>query len=109
MSPQELQVWGKFQEDSVKIGQTIHYSLWVQHRGKNELFFPNAQINVAPFEIIQKDYFKTKMIRPGVYVDSAVYQMRLFSYKIQRCCKYQFIQHLILIVLQFIRKPIPCM
>jgi hypothetical protein len=79
MSPQELQVWGKFQEDSVKIGQTIHYSLWVQHRGKNELFFPNAQINVAPFEIIQKDYFKTKMIRPGVYVDSAVYQMRLFS------------------------------
>ena len=42
-------------------------------------FFPNAQTNLAPFEIIQKDYFNTKTLPSGKYVDSAVYQMRLFS------------------------------
>ena len=79
MIPQEIYVWGKFKEDSVKIGQKIHYSLWVKHEGKNELFFPNASGQWGPFEIIQKDYFKTKSTETGSYIDSAVYQMRVFS------------------------------
>ncbi len=79
MNPQGIHVWGKFKEDSVKVGQKIHYSLWVKHDGKSELFFPNAQSNLAPFEIIQKDYFKTKKIDATTFLDSAVYQMRLFS------------------------------
>lgn len=79
MIPQEIKVWGKFQEDSVKIGQKIHYSLWVKHEGKNELFFPNTSNQWGSFEITQKDYFKTKTLKSGEYVDSAVYQMRVFS------------------------------
>ncbi len=79
MSPQQIQVWGSFKEDSVKIGQTIHYSLWVKHNGKKELFFPNAETQVLPFEITQKDYYKTKKLNSTTFIDSAVYQMRLFS------------------------------
>jgi len=79
MMQQEIKVWGKFQEDSVKIGQKIHYSLWTKHKGKNELFFPNATSQSRPFEIIQKDYFKTQKLPTGEYIDSAVYQMRVFS------------------------------
>jgi len=74
-----FQVKGKFQEDSVKIGEKIHYSLWVKHSGKQELFFPGTQQNFGDFEVSQKDFFKTRAIGKGHYVDSAVYQLRLFQ------------------------------
>lgn len=79
MIQNNFQVKGKFQEDSVKIGEKIHYSLWVKHSGKNELFFPGTQQNFGAFEVSQKDFFKTREIGKGQYLDSAVYELRLFQ------------------------------
>ncbi|MEY4384020.1 MAG: hypothetical protein RI995_1562 [Bacteroidota bacterium] len=79
MNPKQIKVFGRFQEDSVKIGQKFHYSLWVKHSGKNELFFPATNTSIPPFEITQKDYFKTKKLTNGEYVDSAVYHLQLFQ------------------------------
>lgn len=79
MNKKQIKVLGAFKEDSAKIGQNFHYSLWVKHPGTTEIFFPNTQNNFAPFEITQKDYFKTKKLADGMYLDSAVYHMHVFS------------------------------
>lgn len=79
MNTHPIKVKGSFLEDSVKIGQKIHYSLWVKHKGASEIFFPNASANVYPFEITQKDYFKTKKQDDGSYIDSAVYHLLIFN------------------------------
>jgi hypothetical protein len=79
MKTNPLQVRGSFQEDSVKIGQKIHYSLWVKHKGSAEIFFPNTSASIYPFEITQKEYFKTKKLSDGSYIDSAVYHLQIFT------------------------------
>jgi hypothetical protein len=69
---------GKFQEDSVVIGQPIHYSLYVRHPKGQEVFFPNANQNFGAFETVKRDFFSTKTTTSGS-LDSAVYTLRLFN------------------------------
>jgi len=69
---------GKFQEDSVVIGQAIHYSLYVRHPKGQEVFFPNANQNFGAFETVKREFFATKTTASGS-LDSAVYTLRLFN------------------------------
>ena len=69
---------GKFQEDSVVIGQSIHYSLYVRHPKDQEVFFPNANQNFGAFETVKREFFATKTTASGS-LDSAVYTLRLFN------------------------------
>jgi hypothetical protein len=69
---------GKFQEDSVVIGQPIHYSLYVRHPKGQEVFFPNANQNFGAFETVKREFFSTKTTTSGS-LDSAVYTLRLFD------------------------------
>ena len=69
---------GKFQEDSVVIGQPIHYSLYVRHPKGQEVFFPNANRNFGSFETVKREFFATKTTASGS-LDSAVYTLRLFN------------------------------
>jgi hypothetical protein len=69
---------GKFQEDSVVIGQPIHYSLYVRHPKGQEVFFPSANTNFGAFETVKREFFSTKTTASGS-LDSAVYTLRLFD------------------------------
>lgn len=78
MTQQDLQVQGKFLEDSVKIGQIFHYAVFVKHPKNQEIFFPSIQQNIGPFEPVKRDYFVTKT-KGNTSLDSAVYTFRLFN------------------------------
>lgn len=69
---------GKFLEDSARIGQPIHYSLYVHHPKGQEVFFPNANQNFGAFETVKRDFYATKTDASGS-LDSAVYTLRLFN------------------------------
>lgn len=69
---------GKFLEDSARIGQPIHYSLYVRHPKGQEVFFPNANQNFGAFETVKRDFYATKTDASGS-LDSAVYTLRLFN------------------------------
>jgi len=80
MNQQDLQVQGKFLEDSVKIGQILHYTIFVKHPKNQEIFFPSIQQNLGAFEPVKRQYFVTKT-NAGNSLDSAVYTFRLFTIK----------------------------
>ena len=69
---------GKFQEDSVVIGQPIHYSLYVRHPKEQEVFFPKANQNFGSFETVKREFFATTTTASSS-IDSAVYTLRLFN------------------------------
>lgn len=76
---QEIRVFGRFLEDSAKIGQDIHYVLRVSHAPQQEIFFPSINQAYGVFKPIKKDYFPTKTDGNNVSIDSAVYTFRQFS------------------------------
>jgi hypothetical protein len=78
MQETPFRIKGKFQEDSVVIGQPIHYSLYVHHPKGQEVFFPNANQNFGSFETVKREFFATKTTASGS-LDSAVYTLRLFN------------------------------
>ena len=57
---QEIRVFGRFLEDSAKIGQDIHYVLRVSHAPQQEIFFPSINQAYGVFKPIKKDYFPTQ-------------------------------------------------
>ncbi|MEK6548332.1 MAG: hypothetical protein AABZ56_08445 [Bacteroidota bacterium] len=76
---QAIRVHGRFLEDSAKIGQDIHYLLYVSHSPKQEIFFPSINQVYGVFKPIKKDYFPTKTSGENISVDSAVYTFRQFT------------------------------
>ena len=54
MQETPFRIKGKFLEDSVVIGQPVHYSLYVSHPKAQEVFFPNANQNFGAFETVKK-------------------------------------------------------
>ena len=78
MNQKEIQIHGKFLEDSVKIGQIFHYSVFVKHPKNQEIFFPSIDQNLGPFEPVKREYFVTKTSGENS-IDSAIYTFRLFN------------------------------
>lgn len=78
MQQKPIQIKGQFLEDSVKIGQQIHYSLSVRHSKNQEVFFPGVNQNYGAFQAVERTYFPTRTDASGS-IDSAVYTFKLFQ------------------------------
>lgn len=78
MTQQDLQIQGKFLEDSVKIGQIFHYTVFVKHPKNQEIFFPPIHQALGAFEPVKRDYFVTQT-KGESSLDSVIYTFRLFN------------------------------
>lgn len=75
---QEVIPHGHFHKDSVKIGESLPYSLWVRYPKNNDLAFPDSLFDFSPFELEKRDYFNTKS-DSLVSLDSVVYYFTTFE------------------------------
>ena len=69
---------GIFYEDSLKIGESITYSLSFRYSPDQEVVFPDSTYNYFPFELISKKFFPTTTAN-GLSEDSAIYKLRTFE------------------------------
>jgi hypothetical protein len=76
---QEVQVEGKFQSDSLMIGQPFSFSVRATYPKHLQILFPDSTFAFKPFEFESKEYFTTKTTGE-ISRDSVVY--RLTSYEI---------------------------
>lgn len=75
---QEIILQGHFHKDSVKIGEVLPFSLWVQYPKNNDVAFPDSLFNFSPFELENRHYFTTKS-DSLVSLDSVVYYFTTFE------------------------------
>jgi len=78
---QKNTIKGKFLTPSVKVGESISYSLVMKHSTDLEVRFPDATDSTfyIPFEFVEKIYFPTFTDANGVSTDSAVYRLTTFE------------------------------
>ncbi len=69
---------GRFNSDTIQLGEVISYSIVFKHGSKQEVLFPDVNYNFYPFEFIDKIYFPTSTSN-GISADSAIYQLRTFN------------------------------
>ncbi len=77
-SAQELKPIGFFLKDSVKIGESVPYSLSYKDRKNRPVIFPDSLFNFSPFELLKKEYFDTQSDDINS-IDSAVYYLATFE------------------------------
>ncbi|MBO3700837.1 hypothetical protein [Roseivirga sp. E12] len=75
---QELKPVGFFLKDSVKIGESVSYSLSYKDRKNRPVFFPDSLFDFSPFELLDKQYFDTQSDSINS-IDSAVYHLATFE------------------------------
>tara|TARA_Y100000114_G_scaffold156119_1_gene182218 strand:+ start:10521 stop:11414 length:894 start_codon:yes stop_codon:yes gene_type:complete len=75
---QETKPIGYFLKDSVKIGESVAYSLSYKDRKNRPVIFPDSLFNFAPFELLDKAYFDTRSDTINS-IDSAVYYLATFE------------------------------
>lgn len=75
---EKLQVRGQFQEDSMRVGDEIFYSLTARYPKDMQVVFPDSSFNYAPFEFGRKRIFITRT-ENGISFDSAVYHLTTFE------------------------------
>ena len=73
-----MQVRGKFQTDSIKIGIVFNYSLTATYPREETILFPDSTFSFDPFEIHHKIYFPTRTTNSYSY-DSVVYYLTSFE------------------------------
>ncbi len=75
---QEIQVRGKFQVDSIKIGVSFPYALSATYPRHLSILFPDSTFTFDPFEIDHKVYYPTQT-NGGLSRDSVVYYLTTFE------------------------------
>ena len=75
---QDARPIGYFLKDSVKIGESVPYSLSYKDKKNRPVIFPDSTFSFAPFELLDKDYFDTKSDTINS-IDSAVYYLATFE------------------------------
>ena len=78
LKAQEVNIEGRFQTDSVKIGVPIPYTLKAEYPREWNVIFPDSLFNFSPFEYERKDYFTTRS-NDSISVDSVVYYLSTFE------------------------------
>ncbi|WP_210517170.1 hypothetical protein [Hymenobacter terricola] len=68
---------GRFQKQTVLIGEPLDYELRYAHAPDLEVVFPDSLARFAPFEYTGKTFFPTRT-RRGVSLDRAIYHLRTF-------------------------------
>ncbi|OEJ99679.1 LapA family protein [Roseivirga misakiensis] len=75
---QDNKPYGYFLKDSVKIGESVVYSLSYKDRKNRKVIFPDSLFDFSPFELLGKDYFDTESDSINS-IDSAVYRLATFE------------------------------
>lgn len=75
---QELKPIGFFLKDSIKIGESVPYSLSYKDRKNRPVIFPDSLYDFSPFELLEKQYFDTQSDSINS-IDSAVYYLATFE------------------------------
>lgn len=75
---QEIKPKGEFLADSIKIGETVGFSLSLQYPKDLDVVFPDSLYDFSPYELEKKTFSQTKTIGEFSY-DSAVYYIASFE------------------------------
>jgi hypothetical protein len=75
---QQIAPKGKFLQDSMAIGEPIHYSLSVKYPADLQILMPDSLFKYAPFEYNSKKYFPTRTDSTSS-LDSVVYTLTSFE------------------------------
>ena len=73
-----VRVQGRFETDSISIGESIPYALTAHYPRTRQVFFPDSTFAFTPFEISRKKFFTTKTTGDTSY-DSVVYWLTTFE------------------------------
>ncbi len=74
----QLNLQGYFLADTIKIGETVAFSMSLEHPVDYELIFPDSNYNYAPFELVSKEYFTSKSTG-NISKDSVVFYLSTFE------------------------------
>lgn len=75
---QQIMVSGGFIEDSLKLGENIHYWLKTQYPSSTEVIMPDTTFDFSPFEYSDKHFFPSKLA-DQIIKDSAVYTLQSYE------------------------------
>lgn len=75
---QEVIVHGRFQKDSVAIGEWVPFSLTARYPSAQQVVFPDSTFSFQPFELRKKQFYPTRT-SSGTSYDSAVYYLTTFE------------------------------
>lgn len=75
---QDIKPKGFFLKDSIKIGESVPYSLSYKDRKNRRVIFPDSLYDFSPFELLDKQYFDTESDSINS-IDSAVYHLTTFE------------------------------
>ncbi|WP_276495781.1 hypothetical protein [Pontibacter litorisediminis] len=69
---------GRFNRDTIRLGELVQYSLVHHHPDTLEVVLPAGNFNFYPFELVENTYYPTRT-RDGISTDSAIYTLRTFE------------------------------
>jgi hypothetical protein len=75
---QGVKVTGRFEGDTVKLGQPIQFYLTATYSQTEQVLFPDSTFSFAPFEFQKKKFFTTKT-ELGISYDSVIYTLSTFE------------------------------
>jgi hypothetical protein len=75
---QDVIVQGKFQSDSLLIGQPVPFSVTALYPRELQILFPDSTYNFQPYELAERKYFATKT-SGEISRDSVVYYLTSFE------------------------------
>lgn len=75
---QEIKIRTGFVQDSLGIGEPVHYWLSARYPAEMEVILPDSAYNFSPFEIIEREFTPT-IAEGNMAYDSAVYTLQSFE------------------------------
>jgi hypothetical protein len=75
---QEIKPNAAFDNDSIKIGESVPYSVWIAYPKDFDVLFPDSLYDFSPFELEHKEYFLTQS-DSLTSRDSVVYYLTTFE------------------------------
>ncbi len=75
---QEIKINGGFIEDSLQLGNTVHYWVTAEYPKEIELLFADSNYNFSPFEFVNKFFIETQLRNDNAF-DSTVYGLKSFE------------------------------
>lgn len=78
LNAQEVTVEGFFLQDTVKIGEAIHYAILVTYPLNKEVILPDSIYDFGPFEYISRSYKPTRVVG-DMAIDTVTYELTSFE------------------------------
>ncbi len=114
---QPLQPHGYFHQDTIKVGQEVSFSLWLDYPYEQTVVFPDSLYNFSPFELVRRQWFPTRT-DSLISRDSAVYYLTTFEldtiqylrlpvYRVNKFDSTLFFTPVDSVVLDFVIKELP--